>query len=67
MRKYDRHLVPAMRAHANEVSGDYRDECIAYALAAGLVPFASSDATDAEVERASRRARWERRKQKASR
>lgn len=42
--------------------GDFRDECIAYALAVGIAPLGSSSEVDADVERSARRARWERRK-----
>lgn len=44
----------------------YKDECIAYALATGMVPFGSVSEVDADAERSARRARWERRKAKRS-
>lgn len=40
---------------------DYKDECIAYALATGIAPFSSAE-LDQDAERSARRARWERRK-----
>jgi hypothetical protein len=42
----------------------WRDESIAFALATGIAPIATIDEMDRDVERASRRARWERRKAK---
>jgi hypothetical protein len=42
----------------------WRDECIAFALATGIAPIFSMADTDADIERASRRARWERKKAK---
>lgn len=43
---------------------DYRDECVAYALATGIAPFSSTNEVDQDAERSARRARWERRKAK---
>jgi hypothetical protein len=52
----------------NSFKSDFRDECIAYALATGMVPSFSCTDVDADAERSARRARWLRRKgQKGSR
>jgi hypothetical protein len=51
-----------VRAHRTD-RGDFREESIAYALATGIAPMSTRD-LDADIERAGRRARWERRKAK---
>lgn len=43
-------------------AGDFREECIAYALATGIAPFGSVGEVNEDAERSARRARWERRK-----
>jgi hypothetical protein len=44
----------------------WRDESIAFALAAGIAPIFSMEDSDADIERSARRARWERKKAKRS-